>query len=69
MAYCRNCGSEIPEGVKFCTNCGSAVDGYFNEARSNEFNRTNQSDDVISKKNSKKKCKKYIRATKMTGKN
>ena len=27
MAYCRNCGSEIPEGVKFCTNCGSAVDG------------------------------------------
>lgn len=59
MAYCRNCGSEIPEGVKFCTNCGSAVDGYFNEARSNEFNRTNQSDDVISKKNSKKKDKRY----------
>ena len=57
MAYCRNCGSEIPEGVKFCTNCGSAVDGYSNEARSNEFNRTNQSDDVISKKNSKKKDK------------
>ena len=59
MAYCRNCGSEIPEGVKFCTNCGSAVDGYFNAARSNEFNRTNQSDDVISKKNSKKKDKRY----------
>ena len=59
MANCRNCGSEIPEGVKFCTNCGSAVDGYFNEARSNEFNRTNQSDDVISKKNSKKKDKRY----------
>lgn len=59
MAYCRNCGNEIPEGVKFCTNCGSTVDGYFNEARSNEFNRTNQSDDVISKKNSKKKDKRY----------
>ena len=57
MAYCRNCGSEIPEGVKFCTNCGSAVDGYANEARSNEFNRMNQNDDVISKKNSKRKVK------------
>ena len=59
MAYCRNCGNEIPEEVKFCTNCGSAVDSFANEARSNEFNRTNQSDDVISKKNSKKKDKRY----------
>ena len=57
MAYCRNCGNEIPEEVKFCTNCGSAVDSFANEARSNEFNRTNQSDDVISKKNSKRKVK------------
>ena len=45
--------------MAYCRNCGSAVDGYFNEARSNEFNRTNQSDDVISKKNSKKKDKRY----------
>ena len=57
MAYCRNCGNEIPEEVKFCTNCGSAVDSFANEARSNEFNRTNQNDDVISKKNSKRKVK------------
>ena len=57
MAYCRNCGSEIPEGVKFCTNCGSTVDGFANEVRGNEFDRMNQNDDVISKKNSKRKVK------------
>lgn len=26
MAFCRECGSEIAEGVKFCTNCGARVD-------------------------------------------
>lgn len=57
MAYCRNCGNEIPEEVKFCTNCGSAVDGFANEVRGNEFDRMNQNDDVISKKNSKRKVK------------
>lgn len=57
MAYCRNCGNEIPEGVKFCTNCGSAVDGFANEVRGNEFDRMNQNDDGISKKNSKRKVK------------
>lgn len=57
MAYCRNCGNEITEGVKFCTNCGSTVDGFANEVRGNEFDRMNQNDDVISKKNSKRKVK------------
>ena len=57
MAYCRSCGNEIPEGVKFCTNCGSTVDGFANEVRGNEFDRMNQNDDVISKKNSKRKVK------------
>ena len=57
MAYCRNCGNEIPEGVKFCTNCGSTVDGFANEVRGNEFDRMNQNDDVIFKKNSKRKVK------------
>lgn len=57
MAYCRNCGNEIPEEVKFCTNCGSAVDSFANEVRGNEFDRMNQNDDVISKKNSKRKVK------------
>ncbi len=26
MAFCVNCGQEIPEGDKFCSNCGSAVE-------------------------------------------
>lgn len=25
MAFCSNCGAEIPEGTKFCPNCGAAV--------------------------------------------
>lgn len=25
MAYCGNCGSKIPEGVKYCINCGTKV--------------------------------------------
>jgi hypothetical protein len=23
--FCKNCGSQIPDGVKFCTNCGTAM--------------------------------------------
>ena len=23
--FCRNCGSELPEGVKFCISCGTPV--------------------------------------------
>lgn len=26
MAFCTNCGQEIPIGTKFCANCGTAVD-------------------------------------------
>ena len=25
--YCQNCGSEIPEGYKFCFNCGTPISG------------------------------------------
>ena len=24
--FCKNCGNQIPEGVKFCSGCGTAVD-------------------------------------------
>lgn len=27
MAFCGNCGAQIPEGMKFCTNCGMPVGG------------------------------------------
>ncbi len=26
MAFCRNCGEEIPKGARFCTSCGAPVD-------------------------------------------
>ena len=26
MAFCRNCGSEVPKGTKFCSNCGTSVE-------------------------------------------
>ncbi len=25
MAFCSNCGNEIPDGVKFCSNCGASI--------------------------------------------
>ena len=27
MAYCRNCGVQLPEGAEFCPNCGHPVHG------------------------------------------
>ena len=27
MAFCINCGQELPDGAKFCANCGTAVNG------------------------------------------
>ncbi len=33
MAACRQCGSELPEGARFCPACGTAVDGRFGEER------------------------------------
>lgn len=26
--YCRNCGTQIPEGARFCGNCGNSVSSY-----------------------------------------
>ena len=25
MAFCMNCGQELPDGAKFCSSCGSAI--------------------------------------------
>lgn len=27
MPFCKNCGSELVSGAKYCTNCGSAING------------------------------------------
>ncbi len=26
MAFCKNCGAELPEGGKFCVKCGQKVE-------------------------------------------
>ena len=28
MAFCKNCGTNIPEGDAFCPNCGESVNGF-----------------------------------------
>ena len=40
MAFCTNCGREIPEGIKFCANCGAP-------AGSDENKNTNASVDAM----------------------
>ena len=42
MAFCRNCGSEIADGVKFCTGCGTPVESYKASSNDFEFNNVNQ---------------------------
>ncbi len=27
MAFCTNCGADVPDGLQFCTNCGNAMGG------------------------------------------
>lgn len=36
MAFCGNCGANIPEGNKFCANCGAPVSGTAEPTRSTE---------------------------------
>lgn len=38
MAFCRNCGSEISEGTKFCPNCGTSVEINISESIQSEAN-------------------------------
>ncbi len=34
MAFCKSCGSEINDGVKFCAKCGAKVEAAENETYS-----------------------------------
>lgn len=42
MAFCRNCGSEVGDGIRFCTNCGAAVDDSNSASYDYEFSRVKQ---------------------------
>ena len=33
MAFCKNCGQELKEGVQFCANCGTPVDAQPQQAK------------------------------------
>ena len=37
MAFCENCGNELPEGTKFCPNCGAAVNTAVQNNTNNGF--------------------------------
>ena len=26
MAFCTNCGAQVPDGTKFCTDCGTKIE-------------------------------------------
>ena len=50
MGYCRNCGTKLDEGVKFCPECGTA-------AFTNDHEPTRESkEDQAAKKNICPKC-------------
>lgn len=36
--FCRNCGHEIADGVKFCTHCGAKVESSFDQTVNNVVN-------------------------------
>ncbi len=45
MAYCTNCGKEVPEGIKFCSNCGTPVgDGALDEEAAKEISASGNED-------------------------
>ena len=54
MAFCRNCGSEIADGVKFCTGCGTLVDNYKASSIDFEFNNVNQNNNEGLRHNKKR---------------
>lgn len=41
MAFCSNCGANVPDGNKFCANCGAPISGENEPSRSAEPNYEN----------------------------
>lgn len=53
MAYCRNCGNEIADSVKFCTNCGTPVESYKASPEDHDSNSVKQEESKKTKQNKK----------------
>lgn len=51
--FCKNCGAQLPDGVKFCNSCGAAVNVTLSVPE-NAGNTTNNNTSVISKSTKKK---------------
>ncbi len=49
--YCKNCGNEVKEGVKFCENCGKGI---------NELGNNNININVINSIDGGKKKNKWV---------
>lgn len=41
MAFCTNCGAQIPEGNKFCSNCGAPVAGSDTQNQNGGYQQAN----------------------------
>ena len=61
MAFCRNCGAQIKDGVKFCTDCGAATEIGSASAPEYEYNKVNQ--DINNNMYSNKKGRKQSKET------
>lgn len=61
MAFCRNCGAQIKDDVKFCTDCGAATEVRTASAPEYEYNKVNQ--DINSNMRSNKKGRKQSKET------
>lgn len=61
MAFCRNCGAQIKDGVKFCTDCGAATEVGSASAPEYEYNKVNQ--DINNNMYSNKKGRKQSKET------
>lgn len=48
--FCRNCGKELQEGVKFCGTCGTSTESVVNQTVINNVTNYNQSRPTIQKR-------------------
>ncbi len=42
MAFCGNCGAQLPEGAKFCISCGNAVNASSNTQAEQQYQQQQQ---------------------------
>ena len=43
MAYCKNCGTKLDDGAKFCPKCGNPTNGEVDAPKSDDNGKNKQS--------------------------